>query len=233
MRQEGDTDRVEGYKRNDYDSYISEDLKNRVFVDFETFLQAALHVPRDWRTLWGPAIEAVKANEEFRKGKTEYCERCDKGGFTEKPFYKPLMETANAVLDVVSASEFDGISGTPQYYHVNDRGKLQGGVINNSDLSPDLVVLHKRCQATEERQTTGELRPPKEIHWANALHVLEVKSHNTAICDGKRIPRLIIDSKHVSSSLWRNTTDLGDRDRSTLEPRAFHHQAKIAQDCSP
>jgi hypothetical protein len=143
------------------------------------------------------------------------------------------METANAVLDVVSASEFDGISGTPQYYHVNDRGKLQGGVINNSDLSPDLVVLHKRCQATEERQTTGELRPPKEIHWANALHVLEIKSRNTAICDGERIPRLIIDSKHVSSSLWRNTTDLGDRDRSTLEPRAFHHQAKIAQDCSP
>ncbi|KAF9789753.1 hypothetical protein BJ322DRAFT_1105614 [Thelephora terrestris] len=215
MRQEGNTDRVEGYKRNDYDSYISEDLKKRVFVDFETFLQSALHVPRDWRTLWGPAIEAVKANKEFRKGKTEYCKQCNDGGSVEKPFYEPLMETANAVLDVVSASKFDGISGTPQYYHVNDRGKLQGGVINNSDLSPDLVVLHKGCQATEDSQTTGELRPPKEIHWANALHVLEVKSHNTAICDGDHIPRLIINE---IDPLWNHAPSTKRKRGKTARP---------------
>ncbi|KAF9789790.1 hypothetical protein BJ322DRAFT_1105650 [Thelephora terrestris] len=215
MRQEGNTDRVEGYKRNDYDNYISEDLKKRVFVDFEIFLQSALHVPRDWRTLWGPAIEAVKVNEEFRKGKKEYCKQCEDGGPTEKPFYKPLMDTANAVLDVVSASKFDGISGTPQYYHVNDRGKLQGGVINNSDLSPDLVVLHKGCQATEDSQTTGELRPPKEIHWANALHVLEVKSRNTAICDGDHIPRLIINE---IDPLWNHAPSTKRKRGKTARP---------------
>ncbi|KAF9789727.1 hypothetical protein BJ322DRAFT_1178609 [Thelephora terrestris] len=198
-RQKGDTDRVEGYKCDDYDDYIHEDLKSRVFVDFEIFLQSALHVPRDWKTLWGPAIEAVKANEEFSKSYGEYCEQCQAPGFTEKPFYKPLMDTAHAVLDVVSASEFDGISGTPQYYQVSDR------IINRADISPDLVVLHKNFQATKDSQTSGELQPPKEFHWANALHVLEVKSHHTAICDGDHIPRLIIDeidplSKHAPQS---------------------------------
>jgi hypothetical protein len=60
------------------------------------------------------------------------------------------MDTANAVLNVVSASEFDGISGTPQYYQVSDR-------INRADLSPGLVVLNKNFQATKDSQTTGEL----------------------------------------------------------------------------
>ncbi|KAF9641844.1 hypothetical protein BDM02DRAFT_3273673, partial [Thelephora ganbajun] len=39
QRQEGDTDRVEGYKRDDYDDYIREDLKSRVFVDLEVFMK--------------------------------------------------------------------------------------------------------------------------------------------------------------------------------------------------
>ena len=38
QRQEGDTDRVDNYNRDDYEEYIREDLKNRVFVDFKVFI---------------------------------------------------------------------------------------------------------------------------------------------------------------------------------------------------
>ena len=211
-RQEGDTDRVEGYKRDDYDDYIREDLKSRVFVDFEVFLKSVLHVPHNWKTLWGPAIEAVKADEDFIEYHKEYCKRCAVRGSPEKPFYEPLMKTANATLHVVSTSTFEGISGNPQYYHVNDPKKLRGGVINRADLSPDLVVLHKDCQTMKDCPTPNDFQPPEDLHWANALHILEVKPYNGAICDGEHIPRLIIDGKHISSSLWWTMTEMENRD---------------------
>ena len=126
--QEGDTDRVEKYDRGDYDDYIREDLKSRVFVDFEVFMKHVLHVPDDWKTLWEPAIEAVKEDPSFNEHHTKYCHQCDKSGSREASFYEPLMDTANAVLKVLSRSTFDGISpGIPQHYRVNDPKKLRGG----------------------------------------------------------------------------------------------------------
>ena len=215
MKQEGDTDRVEGYKRGDYDDYIREDLNSRVFVDFEVFLKSVLHVPHDWKTLWGPAIEAVKADEKFISHHKQYADLCGDDSTLERSFYTPLMKTADAVLDVVSQSKFEGISGIPQRYHVNDPKRLRGGVINWTNLSPDLVVLHKDCSHSEDNKAKGtepkdtedsdtKFKSPKpsgRFHWANALHILEVKPYDSAICDGTTIPRLIVDGKHASSYL--------------------------------
>ena len=260
MKQEGDTDRVEGYKRCDYDNYIREDLNSRVFVDFEVFLKSVLHAPHDWRTLWGPTIEAVKADEKFIGHHKKYCDLCGKGTTVEKSFYTPLMETANAVIDVLSQSEFDGISRSPQHYHVNDPKRLRGGVMNRAHLSPDLVVLHGDRPAPEKRETKNSkanntkpadtepeytdcedtdcedtnredtnhedvdhedvdpedvypagtkpkgmnpkgMKPSGRLHWANALHILEVKPSDSAICDGTTIRRLIVDGKHIPSFL--------------------------------
>ena len=226
-------DRVDGYKRSDCDDYIREGLNSRVFVDFEVFLKAVLHVPHDWRTLWGPAIEAVKADEKFIGHHEKYYGLCGKRGTVAMSSYAPLTETANAVIDVLYRNEFGGISGSLQHSHVNDPKRLQGGVMNWANLSPNLVVLHKDCTAPEDSKTKdkksnntnntrtkdpgpedtnpGDIRPkdarPKDIkpsgglHWANALHILEVKPYDSAICDGTTIPRLIVDGQHVSSSL--------------------------------
>ena len=190
-RQEGDTDRDEKYRRIDYDEYIREDLHSRVFVDFEAFIKSALHVPHDWRTLWGPAIKAVKEDKSFKEFHRKYCEQCDRPGPHEVDFYDPLVDTANSVLKVVYPSKFEGISGTPQYYRVNNPKRIWGGVMDKFKLSPDLVVVHK------------DLRPPvgKSLHWANPLHVLEVKPYDGAICDGTKIPRLIVDGKPVTSPI--------------------------------
>ena len=188
--QEGDTDRIEGYKREDYEDYIREDLSSRVFVDFEVFMKSVLHVPADWKTQWGPVIEAVKADQEFREHHEGYCRQCDKSGSPEKSFYDPLRNTANAVLRVLSRSSSDDDPGNPQYYHVNDPKKLQGGVINRVNLSPDLVVLHDDCQPSRA----------EGLHWANALHVLEVKPYDGAICDGANIPGLVTDGEPAANS---------------------------------
>ena len=192
QKQEGDTDRVEKFNREDYDDYIREDLKSRVFVGFEVFMKYVLHVPDDWETAWGPAMEAVKADPDFEEQHKEYCKQCKKFGSQEKPFYAPLMNTANAVLDVLSRSTFDGISpNISQHYRVNDPKKLRGGVFNKFHLSPDLVLLHNECRPSEE----------EDLHWANPLHILEVKPYDNALCDGTTVPRLVIDGQCATSSL--------------------------------
>ena len=192
QRQEGDTDRVEGYKREDYDDYIREDLECRVFVDFEVFMKHVLHVPDDWRTKWAPAIEAVKANRDFTKHLNEYRKHCNTSSAQESSFYKPLVAIANTILGVLSQSKFNGISsGIPQYYRVNDPKKLRGGVINKAGLSPDLVALHEDCKPSREGS----------LHWANPLHILEVKPSGGALCEGKGMPRLVVDGKRATSPL--------------------------------
>jgi len=191
QRQEGDTDRVEGYRREDYDDYIREDLECRVFVDFKVFMKHVLHVPDDWRAQWESAIKTVRADADFVKHLKEYRKHCNNSSAQESSFYKPLVAIANTILGVLSRSAFDGISsGIPQYYRVNDPKKLRGGVINKAGLSPDLVALHEDCKPSGEGS----------LHWANPLHILEVKPSGGALCEGKGMPRLVVDGKRATRS---------------------------------
>jgi len=185
--QEDDTDRVEGYGRDDYEEHVHEDLKSRVFIDFEVFMQSVLHVPKDWGTEWKSVMEAVGADPEFQKHHKEYFECCDGPAMREELLYKPLAKMANVVLDVWS--RFGGTdSGIPQTYHVNSTRKLQGGIFNKANLSPDLVVLRKDCSIKSNN-----------LHWENALRVLEVKPYGNATCDGGDMPRLIVDGDQATS----------------------------------
>lgn len=186
---EGDTNRVKKPNRVDYDNYISEHLKSRVFVDFEVLIKHILQVPDDWRTRWGPAIEAVKMDLEFQKHHEEYLEQCDKASAHEKSLYGPLTNTANAVLDVLSRSTFDGISPkTPQCYRINDQKRLRGGVFSKSSISPDIVLLHKDLQPSEG-----------DLHWVNPLHILEV---SRVLCNGRNMPRLAINGECATCSFY-------------------------------
>ena len=187
--QESDTDRAERFHQADYDGYIREDLRSRVFVDFEVFMKYVLHVPDDWKTAWGPAIEAVKADPDFERCYEKYCEQCNKSYSQEESFYAPLINAANAALGVLSRSTFDGIpSQTPQYYHANNAKKLRGEVFNKFNLSPDLV-LRNECQPSKK----------EDLHWANPLHILEDELYDNALCDGTSVPRLVIDGQCATS----------------------------------
>ena len=194
-RQDGDTDQAHKYDCADYKEYIREDLSCRVFVDYGVFMKYVLHVPNDWETKWKPAIDAVKADTNFGKHHKKYCGLCDENRTLEKNFYPPLVETANAVLDVVSRSNFNNIpSEKRQYYHINHPNCVSGGVIDKKGLSPDLVLLHEDLPRPGTNKNGS-------LHWANPLHVLEVKPHGNAICNGRDMPRLVVDGKRARCSL--------------------------------
>ena len=156
---------------------------DRVLVDFEVFMKHVLHVPGDWRTQWGPAIEMTRADPRFQKHHKEYCRRCDSSVLLEQTFSKPLMETVNAILDILSRSDFDGIpSRAPRYYRVDDPKELQGGVTSRASLSPDLVALHKICDPTEK----------ETLHWADPLYVVNVKPFDSATHDRTNMLRSVV-----------------------------------------
>jgi hypothetical protein len=181
-KQEGNTDRVDGYKCDEYDAYIREDLDGRVFIDFEVFIKTVLHVPKDWKEEWKSRIEAVKRGSAFTVPHEKYCNFCEDPKLSEGEFYEPLMETANAVL---SRLEFPEDSGIPQQYHVNAPKVVRGGVFDKVGLIPDLVVLH---EGLKPGGVPG-------LHWPNPLHVLEFKPYDNALCTGETLPRLVVDGK--------------------------------------
>ena len=189
-KQEGDTDRTDKYDRGDYEGYIREDLSSRVFVDFEVFMKRVLHVPNNWKTRWRKAIGAVERDQKFKQHHQEYCRLCNEGGTQEKDFYPELMEMANAVLVVVSQPRFENIipTGQRQYYHINDPNHLRGGMMSKKGLSPDLVLLHGG-HPTPDKNTS--------LHWANPLHVVEVKPSDNALSDGTNMPRLVVGGKRA------------------------------------
>ena len=193
QRQGGDTDRVDKYNRGDYDDYVREDLKSRVFVDFDVLLKSVLHAPDDWKTRWGLVIEAVKADQKFAKLHEDYCKDCENGNLKEDLFYEPLKETTNAILAVLTRTPFKATPcGIPQYFHVNDPKKLRGGVFSKANLTPDLITLHEDCHPSEGGT----------LHWANPLHVLEVKRSDNSISDGTGMPNLVVDGKCAVSSFY-------------------------------
>ena len=152
-------------------------------------MKHVLHTPDDWKTRWGPAIDAIKADATFSKYHEKYCGLCEEKGTAEENFYPCLMEMANAALDVIFRIGFEGIpSERRQYYHVNNPNHIKGGVMNERGLSPDLVLLHK------DRRRGGA---SGSLHWANPLQVLEVKPCDNALCDGRNIPRLVVDGKRA------------------------------------
>ena len=189
-KQEGDTDRVDKYDCADYEDYIREDLGSRVFVDFEVFMKHVLHVPDGWREKWGSAIDEVKRDKTFKEHHKKYFDLCKKTNTLEEEFYPDLVETANAVLNVVSQPKFEDIpSGKHHYYHINHPGHLRGGVMDKKGLSPDLVLLHSDLPRPDPGVDL--------VHWSNPLHILEVKPSGTAVCEGEGMPKLVVDGKHV------------------------------------
>lgn len=87
--------------------YIRSDLQNRVFVDFEVFMKHAMHVPEDWVSAWGPAVEAVKADSSFKEHYGEYLKLCDTLGSHEELPHKSLVNAMKIAFDVLARPAFE------------------------------------------------------------------------------------------------------------------------------
>ena len=197
-----DADRVQKYASAKCEQYIAQDFeRHRVFVDMEVFMKSVLHVPKDWRELWGQTIEDIKKDKIFSLAYACYSNQCDTPGGHEWEFYKPLVEMANAILDFSSEpSSDDSVKPTtPQRYLRNDPQRVLRGVMN--DLSPDIVAVHqdflphllsgeraKRCLSSSN------------LTWAQPLQILEVKPWDNALIDGSCMPRLKVDGERATTS---------------------------------
>ena len=160
---------------SDYDDYILQDLNSRVFIDFELFIKTTLHVPDDWRTRWGPAIDAIKADAKFNEYHEKYCGLCEEGG-TPEDFNTYFMETANAAVGVLSRSDFKDIP-LEERQRYRDSGSTQ--------RFPGIIFLN------------ADRRDPCPGENKNPLHTVHVSPHGNVLCDGRNVSRYSIDGKRA------------------------------------
>ena len=195
-----DADQTPKYDCAKYEEYIAQDFEqHRVFIDIEVFMKHVLHVPENWRELWGESIERIKRDEAFSIAYLDYSFQCKTGG-PEERFYKPLVDMANAILRYSMSSPEDCIRPRiNQRYLRNDPQRVRLGVMN--ELSPDLVAVyddflpHLHAEARKE-----QCIKPSYISWAHPLQMLEVKPSGGALVDGSSMPRLKVNGKHVETS---------------------------------
>ena len=197
-----DTDQPQKYDSAKYEEYIVRDFeRHRVFVDIDVFMTHVLHVPENWKSLWGRTIRRVKRDAVFSTAHWDYSRRCGTHGVNERSFYKPLVDMGNAILDFTSepSSEASVKPQTPQRYLRNDPKRVLCGVING--LSPDVVAVHDGFlpHIRSEERDSGRLKE-SNLTWAQPLQALEVKPWDSALVDGSCMPRLKVNGKPLITS---------------------------------
>ena len=197
-----DEDEDQTYDIDKYEQFITQDFeRHRVFVDIDVFMKHVLHVPENWKALWGRTIRGIKRNEAFSTAHWDYHRQCSTQGVKESNFYKPLVAMGNAILDVSKKSTDGSVKPqTPQLYLRNDPRKVLCGVMTN--LSPDIVAVHggflPHIRSEERNERCLE---QSNLTWAQPLQALEVKPWDGALIDGSRMPRLKVNGKPSTTSL--------------------------------
>jgi len=196
-----DTENVAKYDSAKYEQYIAQDFEHhRVFVDIDVFMKNVLHVPDNWKELWGRTIRRIKRDRTFSTAHWDYSRQCGTQGVQEWRFYKPLVDMGNAILDFFGSSPDDCAKPqTPQCYLRNDPKRVLCGAMN--DLSPDLVAVHHDFLSHLHPGESDEQRLKRSnLTWAQPLQVLEVKPWDSALVDGSCMPRLKANGKPTTTS---------------------------------
>jgi len=203
LKLEPDTDEAQKYDSAKYEQYIAQDFeRHRVFVDIDAFMENVLHVPKNWKKLWGPTINYIKHNEKFSSPHRKYTSKCGARGLLEQQLYEPLVEMGNAILDLSESPIADESvkARTPQRYLRNDPKQVFGGVMNN--LKPDVVAVHHDFLHNLGPGEMAEQRlKGTNLSWAQPLQVLEVKPCDNALVDGSYMPRLKVGGESTTTSL--------------------------------
>jgi hypothetical protein len=197
-----ETDQAPKYDSAKYEEYIAQDFeRHRVFVDIDVFMKSVLHVPENWKRLWGQTIRQIRNNKAFLIAYTDYSRECETRGGQEQRFYKPLVDMTNAILDFSTGlSSDDSVKPrTPQRYLRNDPRNILHGVMN--DLSPDIVAVHSGFLPHILPGEKAERRlNESNLTWAQPLQVLEVKPWDNALVDGSCMPRLKVNGERATTS---------------------------------
>ncbi|KAG7447128.1 uncharacterized protein BT62DRAFT_993462 [Guyanagaster necrorhizus] len=112
----------------DFDRYILDDLRDRVFMSADHYFSNILHLPADWRTNdeITSKIEAVKNDAVFKNHVKAYVALCNESSPGEKNFYHPHSLMCNSAFDVLGATEDSGIG-----IYRQDAKPVDGGLEKN------------------------------------------------------------------------------------------------------
>ena len=224
---EPDTDESQENREIEYEQYIARDFKrHRVFVDIDVFMENVLHVPKNWKELWGPIIEAIKLNKDFSGASTLYTTECkqENGGVTR--FYTPLVDMGNAILSVFGSSDNDLIKPkTPQQYLRNDP-KILGRVMN--DLSPDIVAVHGELLLHFNPEELKERHLDEtSLSWAQPLRILEVKPLGGALVNRPSMQRSKVNGKCTTYS--RSDGAATGRKQDQIQTLLFESDLRVSR----
>lgn len=194
-------DKARKYDVDKYEQYIVQDFeRHRVFVDIDVFMEYVLHVPKNWKKLWGRTIRSIKRNSVFSTAHWDYTRQCGTQGVNEVQFYQPLVDMGNAILEFSNLGPSDSVKPqTPQRYLRNDPRKVLCGLMNN--LKPDIIAVHEDFLPHIRSKENEDARlKESNVTWAQPLQVLEVKPWDNALVDGSCMPRLKVKGKLATPS---------------------------------
>ncbi len=197
------------------DEYLQEDLRHRVFMNFDTFLQTILLLPPNWRTEYKAAIDKVLADEEFDQLLNAYLEKANILSVDhdrEKRLYRPHAKMHNRAIDVLqthpktTVSDADvvhiirsdplAVRGSTEQLKPDIVGMLTQIFASATD-SASLVALEKYGEAQDADKKDieqQESKPPGSDHipaWPQLTDAVEMKAVDNALDEGTNAIRLL------------------------------------------
>ncbi|KAK0451409.1 uncharacterized protein EV420DRAFT_1560826 [Desarmillaria tabescens] len=201
------------------DGYLQEDLRHRLFVNFDIFLQTFLNVPADWRTTYKSAIDDVLADQHFDRLLNEYLKKANSTSIDhnrEKRLYLPYVKMCNRAVDVLQTNELTAVPDDDiVHYYRLDPHVVKG---SRDQLKPDMIGVMTRIFASAEGKLKRDalkkfaedreldtkkgdiegqgpmqktLKPDNIPSWSHCTHIKEMKATDRALDDRTKAIRLL------------------------------------------
>ncbi|KAK0490311.1 hypothetical protein IW261DRAFT_1601190 [Armillaria novae-zelandiae] len=172
------------HNMDEADSYLKDDLRYQIFIEFETFLVNFIHLPDNWRVALESDIAAVQNDAKFRTSLTDYLRLCDEVGTgidKERELYRPHAELCRHVIDVLQSQHTSEVpEGDQIRFHRVDPYVVRGSM---AMLKPDIVgVMDKLLPVVvakpnpKDDKSKGSKDPRRHIPgWPQVLELKEMK----------------------------------------------------------
>ncbi|PBK66012.1 hypothetical protein ARMSODRAFT_960459 [Armillaria solidipes] len=201
------------------DEYLQEDLRHRVFMNFDTFLQTILLLPPNWRTEYKSAIDEVLADKDFDQLLNAYLEKANILSVDhdrEKRLYRPHAKMHNRAIDVLQTHPKTTVSDADVVHIIRSDPLAVRG--STEQLKPDIVgmLIQIFASATDgaslvaleeyghaqdadkkdkQHQESKLLAPDHIPAWPQLTDAVEMKAVDNALDEGTNAIRLLTDGK--------------------------------------
>lgn len=197
-----DTRLIPKYQCKDYDPFLLEDLKDRVFLDYDKFAERILRVSfptgstpkapfrtEDERV--NTLVLKVLQNASFTKHLDAFLAMCRTLGSVEHQLYALHAALCNAALEII---EDEYPEFPPIRFFRNDPKTVHGGILNVHSLSPDLLAVFRsmfKSSGNAEDLSINDGGPRYRMAWAMPVTAAEFKDTDSGMYDGRDGHRLL------------------------------------------